>query len=306
MRWLRPPPAATAAFSSARSPGVVLRVSRMRAPVPATASTKRAVRVAMPERWPRKLSAVRSATSSAAAGPLASSTSAGTPSRHWPSTTSLSTCSTPHWRIVSSTRSKPKATPGLFLHDPRPGPGIGSAPSPRWSRRRRRRPPPAPGRRSPSATRRARPSRHPRSTARRAFAIPCVANARLAISRSTRPQRLIHEVTELPPFQTLIDEHAGDVMAVCRGAVGRERRRRLLPGDLHRRPARLPEAERRRQPARLADHDRAPQGDRPPPRQGPAAAAGRRGAGGRGRGPAARRRRSGSWSGRCRRSSGPR
>ena len=114
MRWLRPPPAATAAFSSARSPGVVLRVSRMRAPVPATASTKRAVRVAMPERWPRKLSAVRSATSSAAAGPLASSTSAGTPSRHWPSTTSRSTCSTPHWRIVSSTRSNPKATPASF------------------------------------------------------------------------------------------------------------------------------------------------------------------------------------------------
>jgi RNA polymerase sigma factor (sigma-70 family) len=28
-------------------------------------------------------------------------------------------------------------------------------------------------------------------------------------------------VTQLPPFQTLIDEHAGDVMAVCRGAVGR-------------------------------------------------------------------------------------
>jgi RNA polymerase sigma factor (sigma-70 family) len=41
------------------------------------------------------------------------------------------------------------------------------------------------------------------------------------VSRSARPQRLIHEVTELPPFQTLIDEHAGDVMAVCRGAVGR-------------------------------------------------------------------------------------
>ena len=34
MRWLVPPPAATAAFSSARSPGVVLRVSRIRAPVP--------------------------------------------------------------------------------------------------------------------------------------------------------------------------------------------------------------------------------------------------------------------------------
>jgi RNA polymerase sigma factor (sigma-70 family) len=28
-------------------------------------------------------------------------------------------------------------------------------------------------------------------------------------------------LTELPPFQILIDEHAGDVMAVCRGAVGR-------------------------------------------------------------------------------------
>jgi RNA polymerase sigma factor (sigma-70 family) len=28
-------------------------------------------------------------------------------------------------------------------------------------------------------------------------------------------------VTDLPPFQVLIDEHAGDVMAVLRGAVGR-------------------------------------------------------------------------------------
>jgi RNA polymerase sigma factor (sigma-70 family) len=42
------------------------------------------------------------------------------------------------------------------------------------------------------------------------------------ISRSPLPQRLIHEVTELPPFQALIDEHAGDVMAVLRGAVGRD------------------------------------------------------------------------------------
>ena len=38
MRWLTPPPQRTACFSSARRPGVVLRVSRMRAPVPATAS----------------------------------------------------------------------------------------------------------------------------------------------------------------------------------------------------------------------------------------------------------------------------
>jgi RNA polymerase sigma factor (sigma-70 family) len=28
-------------------------------------------------------------------------------------------------------------------------------------------------------------------------------------------------VTDLPPFQTLLDEHAGDVMGVLRGAVGR-------------------------------------------------------------------------------------
>jgi RNA polymerase sigma factor (sigma-70 family) len=40
-------------------------------------------------------------------------------------------------------------------------------------------------------------------------------------SRFAWRQRLINEVTELPPFQTLIDEHAGDVMAVLRGAVGR-------------------------------------------------------------------------------------
>jgi RNA polymerase sigma factor (sigma-70 family) len=40
-------------------------------------------------------------------------------------------------------------------------------------------------------------------------------------SRSSATQRLIHEVTDLPPFQILIDEHATDVMAVLRGAVGR-------------------------------------------------------------------------------------
>jgi RNA polymerase sigma factor (sigma-70 family) len=43
-----------------------------------------------------------------------------------------------------------------------------------------------------------------------------------SISHSPRWPRLIHEVPELPPFQILIDEHADDVMAVLRGAVGRE------------------------------------------------------------------------------------
>lgn len=42
-----------------------------------------------------------------------------------------------------------------------------------------------------------------------------------AVSRFEQPQRLIPEVSELPPFQILIDEHAADVMAVLRGAVGR-------------------------------------------------------------------------------------
>jgi RNA polymerase sigma factor (sigma-70 family) len=34
--------------------------------------------------------------------------------------------------------------------------------------------------------------------------------------------RLIHRVTSLPPFQTVLDEHSAAVMAVLRGAVGRD------------------------------------------------------------------------------------
>jgi RNA polymerase sigma factor (sigma-70 family) len=41
------------------------------------------------------------------------------------------------------------------------------------------------------------------------------------ISRSAAPGRLIQQVTALPPFQILLDDHAADVMAVLRGAVGR-------------------------------------------------------------------------------------
>ena len=61
LRCDRPPPARTACFSSARSPGVVLRVSHTAAPVPAMVVQKAAVTVAMPERCWRKLSATRSA-----------------------------------------------------------------------------------------------------------------------------------------------------------------------------------------------------------------------------------------------------
>ena len=48
-----PPPAATAAFSSARKPGVVFRVSRILAPEPSIALTKRALR----ETWDHGLEA---------------------------------------------------------------------------------------------------------------------------------------------------------------------------------------------------------------------------------------------------------
>src|SRR5262245_6526079 len=68
-RWLKPPPQRTAYFSSARSPGVVLRVQQMRVRVPSTRRTNSCVAVATPERWPSRLSATRSAASTARAGP---------------------------------------------------------------------------------------------------------------------------------------------------------------------------------------------------------------------------------------------
>jgi DNA-directed RNA polymerase specialized sigma24 family protein len=43
-----------------------------------------------------------------------------------------------------------------------------------------------------------------------------------AISRLGGRPRLIHRVTALPPFQTVLDEHSTAVMAVLRGAVGRD------------------------------------------------------------------------------------
>ena len=79
-RWLAPPPARTAAFSSARNPGVVLRVSQMRA-FPWVARTQCRVVDATPERCCRKFSAVRSAVSIDASGP-------STCARVWPGPTS--------------------------------------------------------------------------------------------------------------------------------------------------------------------------------------------------------------------------
>src|SRR3954463_15714354 len=69
MRLLVPPPQRTAYFSSGRSPGVVLRVSRTRAFVPSIASTQARVCVAMPLARPAMVSALRSAASRARTGP---------------------------------------------------------------------------------------------------------------------------------------------------------------------------------------------------------------------------------------------
>lgn len=43
----------------------------------------------------------------------------------------------------------------------------------------------------------------------------------MLFSRLGAPGRLIHDLTALPPFQSLLDEHAAAVMGVLRGAVGR-------------------------------------------------------------------------------------
>ena len=81
-RWLWPPPARTAARSSERSPGVVLRVSsRVTFGNGASASAYRRVSVAMPERRCRKLRAVRSPVSREPSGPTTFATSSSASSR---------------------------------------------------------------------------------------------------------------------------------------------------------------------------------------------------------------------------------
>ena len=131
-RWFTPPPARTAAFSSARRPGSVLRVSQTRARLPgasAAASTKRRVNVAIPERWQRKFSEVRSAVRIDASGPstvpMTSRASTVSPSvaRQW-TTTELSTCAK-----ASVAHAVPASTPRLRgTNEARPcSPGSSSA-----------------------------------------------------------------------------------------------------------------------------------------------------------------------------------
>src|SRR5215207_7820397 len=117
MRWLAPPPQRTAYFSRWRSPGVVLRVSRTTTPVPATASTKAAVRVATPDRCPRKLSIVRSAASSTLAGP------ANRPSTAPASTGALSATSGRNAAGPSRSRSRTSARTTSTAGSPATTPG---------------------------------------------------------------------------------------------------------------------------------------------------------------------------------------
>ena len=81
MRWLTPPPQRTAYFSSARRPGVVLRVSRTAAPVPSTASAQRRVSVAMPDSRHSRFSAVRSPVSSPRVAAVSDSSTSPRPTR---------------------------------------------------------------------------------------------------------------------------------------------------------------------------------------------------------------------------------
>src|SRR5262245_29349500 len=112
-RWLDPPPARTAAFSSARRPGVVLRVSHTRRSPPASvmASTKRAVRVATPDRWPRKFSAVRSAVRMGASGPRTSAMATPAVTRSPSSAHQASSSWGSTWRKASMAQSRPARMP---------------------------------------------------------------------------------------------------------------------------------------------------------------------------------------------------
>ena len=113
-RWLRPPPQRTAYFSRSRQPGVVLRVSKIATGRPRTASTNRAVSVAMPESRRITLSAVRSDPRIARERPR-------TTARRWPGTTrspSFARASTvasgSRIRTVGSRNGSPQRTPSSF------------------------------------------------------------------------------------------------------------------------------------------------------------------------------------------------
>jgi len=108
--WLKPPPQRTAYFSSTLRPGVVLRVSNIRAFVSETASTKSRVRLAVPDSLCSRFSATRSAISMPLHGPRTSNTLAPAPilSPSWASTSMFNVESAK--RKTSAAMGRPAAT----------------------------------------------------------------------------------------------------------------------------------------------------------------------------------------------------
>ena len=107
-----PPPARTAYFSTARRPGVVLRVHVTRVLWPLIAAATDAVTLAMPLRWHRKFSAVRSAVSIPRAGPrIVAMTSPGETRLPSGLLTTMLRPGSINWK-ASTARSSPATTPG--------------------------------------------------------------------------------------------------------------------------------------------------------------------------------------------------
>ena len=102
-------------------PGMVLRVSVIRAPVPSTAATNAAVAVATPEIRPRRLSAVRSAARRDLAGPETTATAVpGTvrsPSEARASKATPESTAAKTWAATSRPANVPSARATMFPSD---------------------------------------------------------------------------------------------------------------------------------------------------------------------------------------------
>src|SRR5262249_51689140 len=113
-RWFTPPPAATARLSNGRRPGAVLRVSRIATPVPTTASTKRRVRVAIPDIRCTRFKSVRSAARSARARPRRTATTVPAATLVPSATTSRARAAGSRRRATRSARSTPATIPAAL------------------------------------------------------------------------------------------------------------------------------------------------------------------------------------------------
>ena len=114
MRWLVPPPARTAAFSRRRRPGQGLaRIEHLGGRVGLVRRRRRSAPSAWrsPERWPRKLSAVRSAVRIGRSGPVTSSTVSPGLSSSPSAACQASSSPGPTRRKASSAQARPARTP---------------------------------------------------------------------------------------------------------------------------------------------------------------------------------------------------